>query len=207
MRMNMSRRVLMLVAWSCNRCLALMQIATANATKANDHPAMNSALFPTGLGDVHAVQKMTRVGGKRRVALELSASTTIADVKASVQRQEGIRPEHLEVFSLEGMSPLPECAQVLGPCTLIARVDTSENLVHYILAKMFTTKESDIGLPAFNESHQLVGFYIYCEKATEHGASSVFKLPFHFAELRPNAARILNRHLLVNIHKRSKTIV
>jgi hypothetical protein len=143
-------------------------------------------------------------GGCSKTTLELSASTTIADVKASVQRQEGIRPEHLEVFSLEGMSPLPECAQVLGPCTLIARVDTSENLVHYILAKMFTTKESDIGLPAFNESHQLIGFY--CEKATEHGASSVFKLPFHFAELRPNAARILNRHLLVNIHKRSKSV-
>ena len=74
MRMNMSRRVLMLVAWSCNRCLKLMKSATAHATKANDQPAMNSVRFPIGSGDVHAVQKTTRVGGKRRVALELSTS-------------------------------------------------------------------------------------------------------------------------------------
>ena len=74
MRMNMSRRVLMLVAWSCSRCLKLMKSATAHATKANDQPAMNSARLPIGSGDVHAVQKTTRVGGKRRVALELSTS-------------------------------------------------------------------------------------------------------------------------------------
>ena len=51
-----------------------MKSATAHATKANDQPAMNSVRFPIGSGDVHAVQKMTRVGGKRRVALELSTS-------------------------------------------------------------------------------------------------------------------------------------
>ena len=66
--------MLMLVAWSCNRCLKLMKSATAHATKANDQPAMNSVRFPIGSGDVHAVQKTTRVGGKRRVALELSTS-------------------------------------------------------------------------------------------------------------------------------------
>jgi len=86
-----------------------------------------------------------------------------------------------------------------------------EEKVNYILAKMYSQKETgDVGFPAFDQHKELLGFYNEQQQPTGNGDEATTVCKFtplsHFPKLRENTSSTVQRLLNENIRNQSKSV-